>query len=573
MTVISARFQIRGGASGDAPPADHLQREIAVAEAGHSFWYGFGAGVGNLADESHLLLRSDGTRLWHDIIGAADGSTEFVGDGAGLTGVAADSVDWADVTGTPTTLGGYGITDAAPIAHVGAGGTAHANVVAAGAAGFMTGADKTKLDGIASGANNYSHPNHSGDVTSAGDGATTIATGAVTLAKMANMATASLIYRKTAGTGAPEVNTLATLKTDLGLTGTNSGDQTITLTGMVTGSGTGTFAASLGSFTKAQLSAAVSDGAVLYVGDVTSNATHTGDVTGATALTIANDAVTNAKAANMATATIKGRVTAGTGDPEDLTAAQVRTLINVANGATANTGTVTSVSGAGTVSGLTLTGTVTGSGNLTLGGTLAVTASQISDGSAPGRAALTSTTLPTIGDIGVTDNTIVPGTYIYNSATTSTGAPADVTRGQFRHYRRVIASGGETQEIVVETGTGIAGGTILSRSRVTGAWTDWVWSGSVAGSNTGASFTLTATAGRKIVLIAGGAWGNNTTAQTVTLNYNGSGVASHPLKQAAAADRTSISLTAVVTAVASATVSVTVTGGTLYDPVISWIVI
>lgn len=51
--------------------------------------------------------------------------------------------------------------DAAPIAHVGAGGTAHANVIAAGAAGFMTGADKTKLDGIAAGATNYAHPaNH-----------------------------------------------------------------------------------------------------------------------------------------------------------------------------------------------------------------------------------------------------------------------------------------------------------------------------------------------------------------------------------------------------------------------------
>ena len=42
---------------------------------------------------------------------------------------------------------------------------------------------------------------------------------------------------------------------------------------------------------------------------------------------------------------------------------------------TPTTGTVTSVSGTGTVSGLTLTGTVTSSGNLTLGGTLAVTAS------------------------------------------------------------------------------------------------------------------------------------------------------------------------------------------------------
>jgi hypothetical protein len=45
-----------------------------------------------------------------------------------------------------------GDTAYAPIAHVGAGGAAHANAVAAGAAGFMTGADKTKLDGVATGA-------------------------------------------------------------------------------------------------------------------------------------------------------------------------------------------------------------------------------------------------------------------------------------------------------------------------------------------------------------------------------------------------------------------------------------
>lgn len=75
-----------------------------------------------------------------------------------------------------------------------------------------------------------SNANHTGDVT--GSTALTIASGAVTLAKMANMATGSLIYRKTAGAGAPEVQTLATLKADLGLTGTNSGDQD--LSGLVT---------------------------------------------------------------------------------------------------------------------------------------------------------------------------------------------------------------------------------------------------------------------------------------------------------------------------------------------------
>lgn len=77
--------------------------------------------------------------------------------------------------------------------------------------------------------------------------------------------------------------------------GTNTGDQTVTLTGDVTGTGTGSFAAA-----------------------------------------IAGNAVTNAKLADMATATFKGRTTAGSGDPEDLSAAQARTLLNVADGATAN---------------------------------------------------------------------------------------------------------------------------------------------------------------------------------------------------------------------------------------------
>lgn len=58
----------------------------------------------------------------------------------------------------------------------------------------------------------------------------------------------------------------------------------------------------------------------------------TGDVTasaGSGSTTIANDAVTNAKLADVATATIKGRATAGTGDPEDLTGTQATALLDV----------------------------------------------------------------------------------------------------------------------------------------------------------------------------------------------------------------------------------------------------
>ena len=76
------------------------------------------------------------------------------------------------------------------------------------------------------------------------------------------------------------------------------------------------------------------------------NATHTGDVTGSGALTIADEAVTYAKMQHVsATNRVLGRDTAGAGDVEEISPASLRTMLNVADGATANTGTVTSVTG------------------------------------------------------------------------------------------------------------------------------------------------------------------------------------------------------------------------------------
>ena len=139
-----------------------------------------------------------------------------------------------------------------------------------------------------------------GDITVSGSGSTwTIDNGVVTLAKQANMATASVVYRKTAGAGAPEVQTLATLKTDLGLTGTNSGDQTITLTGDVTGSGTGSFAATIGAGT-----------------------------------------VTLAKMANLAANSIIGNNTGAGATPIALTVAQTKTLLAIAAGDVSGLGTL-----------------------------------------------------------------------------------------------------------------------------------------------------------------------------------------------------------------------------------------
>ena len=140
--------------------------------------------------------------------------------------------------------------------------------------------------------NNYVHPNHSGDVTSVGDGSTTIGNGVVTNAKLANAPANTIKGNNTGSPGTVLDLTAAQVKVLLNLVGINTGDQTITLTGDVTGSGGGVFTA-----------------------------------------TIANNAVTNTKLADMAANTIKGRITAGTGDPENLSAAQVRTIINVEDGA------------------------------------------------------------------------------------------------------------------------------------------------------------------------------------------------------------------------------------------------
>lgn len=112
--------------------------------------------------------------------------------------------------------------------------------------------------------------------------------------------------------GAWANRTLAQLKTDLSLSGSNTGDQTISLTGDVTGSGTGSFAA-----------------------------------------TIANSAVTLAKMANMATASILGRNTAGTGVPEVLSAATTKTLLslnNVENTALSTWAGTTNITTLGTIS-------------------------------------------------------------------------------------------------------------------------------------------------------------------------------------------------------------------------------
>lgn len=94
------------------------------------------------------------------------------------------------------------------------------------------------------------------------------------------------------------------------------------------------------------------------------NATHTGEVTGDAALTIADDVVDEANLKVSNAPTDGYSLVARSGETGGLKWESVS--------GEGGSGTVTSVGGTGTVSGLTLSGTVTSSGSLTLGGTLSV---------------------------------------------------------------------------------------------------------------------------------------------------------------------------------------------------------
>lgn len=307
----------------------------------------------------------------------------------------------------PTTLAGHGITNGALNGAIGSSGITQntAKLLGRFAAGVgavqeITVSTGLNLDASGNLTASASAPTITltGDVTGSGSSsfAATIADGAVTLAKQASMATGSVVYRKTASTGAPEVQTLATLKADLGLTGTNSGDQTITLTGAVTGSGAGSFATTLAA-----------------------NAVATANV--------ADGAVTLAKQANMATGSVVYRKTASAGPPEVQTLATLKADLGL-------TGTNSGDQAIKTVGGQSLLG----SGDVTLvsigaanRGALTGSGLTVTSGTVAGRA--------TAGSGALEELTIAPAFKIVSSvlkpniesATDATGGTIGNTSGAY----------------------------------------------------------------------------------------------------------------------------------------------
>ena len=135
----------------------------------------------------------------------------------------------------------------------------------------------------------------------------------VTNLELADMAATTIKGRVTGTTGDPQ---------DLNMTQVVGmlPDFTSTTRGLVPnpGGATTTFLRADGTWAAAGGGAGVTDGDKTDITVSGSGATWTID----------NDAVTAAKMANMANGTIRGRITAGTGDPEDLTGTQTTTLLD-----------------------------------------------------------------------------------------------------------------------------------------------------------------------------------------------------------------------------------------------------
>jgi hypothetical protein len=196
----------------DAVTADKLANSINTAIAANTAKTGITTGQAN-AITANTAKTSNATHT-----GDVTGSTTLTiaNDAVDIamlsaTGTASSSTflrgdnSWVTPTDTTYSVGDGGLTtndftdaDHSKLNGIEASATAdqtdaeiRAAVEAASDSNVFTDADHSKLNGIAASANNYVHPNHSGDVVSSADGAMTIQADAVDIAMLSATGTAS----------------------------------------------------------------------------------------------------------------------------------------------------------------------------------------------------------------------------------------------------------------------------------------------------------------------------------------------------------------------------------------------
>jgi len=177
------------------------------------------------------------------------------------------------------------------------------------------------------------------------------------------------------------------------------------------------------------------------------------------------------------------------------------------------TGTVTSVSGTGTVNGISLSGTVTSAGNLTLGGTLDLSAPPAIGGATPAAGAFTTVTASSaigVASGGTGATSLTANNVILGNGTSAVQVVAPGTNGN------VLTSNGTTWVSSVAS----SGGLVYSYTTTPVTATN---NQGILADTSGGSFTVTLPAtpsvGNQVIIAdAGSFWGTN----NLTVGRNGS---------------------------------------------------